>query len=179
MVRRGLLSLLGAVAAGLCLGTPSAPAQVPVEGACSVVADGGSCLIAKSRSGKTHYGDSIETEKCEGAAVTNPEGSRLEPILGPGVGYVAVGKRVRALSGLPEARGARNGPGRIRIDGARIQLFSAVTGEGSSVALGVDMDSPCPDGLEQEGPRLPERRGYPQIGLFISESGDFATRAAR
>jgi hypothetical protein len=121
MVLRGMLSSLSALAAGLCLCTPPAPAQVPGEVGRSVVADGGTCLIAKSRLGMTLFGYSIAL------------GKRVHSISGH------AGQR--AIIGRPVARGASIGPGRTRIDdGPRIHLVSSVTGEWSTVNLGVDKE---------------------------------------
>jgi hypothetical protein len=149
MVRRGLLGLLGAAAACLCLCTPPAPAQAPGEGGRPVVADGGTCLIAASLSGKSLYGYSVESGRWAGLAVENPDGSQLVPTLGSGLGFVVIGDRVHAYSGhaghwatleTPLGREARLGPGRIRVDdGTKIHLFSSATGRWSSFDLGEDV----------------------------------------
>jgi hypothetical protein len=141
---------LSVVMAVVCLDNPDLPAQEPVAARRSVVTDGGSSIIlAASESGKTLYGYSVQTGTWEGVAVTNPGNSRPNPIVGNGVGYVAVGKRVYAFSpvtghwtplDLPEAAEPTiSGGGRLRVDvGTRIYMFSAVTGRWATIDLAVD-----------------------------------------
>jgi hypothetical protein len=106
-------------------------------------------VIASSVSEKTLYGYSVYTGSWEGVAVENLDKAPLNPIVGAGVAYVVVGKRVYAFSAakgrwdtveLPEVPNPRLSVGdRIRVDsGNKIYMYSGPSGKWASVDLSVD-----------------------------------------
>ncbi len=140
---------LPVVIAAVYFANPALSAQGPAPAGRMVVSDGGAMIIAVSQSGKTLYGYSIRTGTWEGVAVTDPDKAPLMPIVGSGVGYVAVGRRVYAFSGatglwavldLPEAAKPRiSVAAGVRVDlGSKIYMFSGVTGRWALVDLAVD-----------------------------------------
>jgi hypothetical protein len=127
------------------------PTRAPGQAAAprAVVADGGgSIVIATSESGKTIYGYSIETGVWDGLAVENPGQSRPSPVVGSGIAYVAIDKKIHAFSSatgrwatldLPEVAQPKLMGSRIRVDlGNKIHMFSGKTGKWAMVDLGVD-----------------------------------------
>lgn len=137
------------IAVGLANTDLSAQEPGPVNR--SEVIDGGaSIIIASSQSGKTLYGYSIHTGTWDGVAVNNPEKSHMESaVVGSGIAYVTVGKRIYAFSAatgrwavveLPEIATPRMSVGdRLRIDsGTKIYMFSGVTGKWAIVDLATD-----------------------------------------
>jgi hypothetical protein len=115
----------------------------------SIVVSGVGEIIAASESGKTLYGYSVHVGTWEGLAVANPDSIPLIPVVGSGVGYVAIGKRIHAFSPatghwatleLPEVAQPEIYPGSIRVPiGTKIHVFSGVTGKWATVDLAVDM----------------------------------------
>jgi hypothetical protein len=136
----------------VCLINAALSAQEREPARQPVVSDGGaSIIIAASKSGKTLYGYSVHTGMWDAIAVRNPDKSLLEPIVGTGLGYVTVDKRIYAFSSatgrwavveLPgAARPSMSVGDRLRVDvGSKIYMYSAVAGKWAIVDLAADED---------------------------------------